>query len=119
MIYSRWRPSGGYDYFETSEQLTIGDDPPAMGIPAPAGSIGTPAQECGYPLPQGARQVGSGAEPRGLIVPTYFGGMSGDPPPVTMKVHDSTMDYAVGLIGIGCGWLVGTWLFPSKRGFWF
>lgn len=79
MIYSRWRPEGGYDYFETPEQLAIGDDPPPMYVPPSEGGIGTPIQECGYRIPAQSRHVGAGVLPRGLIAPTY-GGSLGDAP---------------------------------------
>ena len=101
MIYSRWRPEGGYDYFETPERLPIGDDPPAIGIPSPAGGIGTPAQECGYPVPRGARPAGSGTIPRGLIMTTYTGAIGADPGVITVKDPGSPYLYLIGGLVVG------------------
>ena len=108
MIYSRWRPSGGYDYFQTREELPIGDDPSPMHVPNAAGNIGTPAQECGYLMPGNATYVGSGADPQGLISPTYFksnlGGLGADTstPP---KSEDNKLVWLAG--GAVAGGLVG------------
>ena len=101
MIYSRWRPEGGYDYFETPERLPIGDDPPAIGIPSPAGGIGTPAQECGYQLPPGARPAGSGAMPRGLIVATYTGSVGDLSGTWTIQDPGSPYLYLLGGLVVG------------------
>ena len=79
MIYSQWRPDGGYDYFQTPERRNLGDDLPQPQLPVSAGGIGVPAQECGRALPSGARPAGRGDLPQGLIVPAPGGvtGMSG------------------------------------------
>ena len=77
MIYSRWRPAGGYDYFATNVGLAIGDDPEPMSMPADVGGIGVPAQECGYFLPPGARHVGSGDLPVGLVATSQVAALSG------------------------------------------
>jgi hypothetical protein len=68
MIYSQWRPSGGYDYFETSEAVALGNDLPVPQLHALSG-IGAPSVEVGRTIPTGARHVGTGAVPLGVISP--------------------------------------------------
>lgn len=80
MIYSQWQPDGGYDYYESEARHPIGDDMPVASMPAPAGGIGVPAQDAGYPLPSDARYVGSGDAPVGIITPmsrASYKGLSG------------------------------------------
>lgn len=69
MIYSQWRPEGGFDYYESDRVHPIGDDIPVVSMPAPSGGIGIPAQDVGYPLPSDARFVGTGDEPQGIMTP--------------------------------------------------
>ena len=108
MIYSRWRPDGGYDYFETPERRNIGDDLPTPQLPGSAGGIGVPAQECGRAMPSGARQVGRGHIPQGLIAPSAQGGaMSGT---VSVDVSVSTS-----LAALLCGAVVGYFAYPWLR----
>lgn len=110
MIYSRWRPSGGYDYFQTREELPIGDDPSPMHVPNAAGNIGTPAQECGYLMPGNATYVGSGADPQGLISPTYFKASLGELGPDQPRLKlEPFPPYKVFITGLAVGGLVGCW----------
>jgi hypothetical protein len=101
MIYSQWRPDGGYDYFETPERRNLGDDLPQPQLPGAAGGIGVPAQECGRELPAGARSVGRGDLPQGLIVPAP-GGVTG------LSGLDSTFGGAtVRLVAFGLATVLG------------
>lgn len=68
MIFSVWQPDGGYDYYESSVRHGIGDDLPEVKLPF-AAKLGVPAQDAGRPVPPGARFVGSGTEPRGVMAP--------------------------------------------------
>ena len=79
MIYSRWQPGGGYEYYETPEKPHLGNDLPDPAIPPPEHDIGTPAQECGRALPAGARFVGRGVTPQGMITPAMKPGIAGMP----------------------------------------
>jgi len=115
MIYSRWKPSGGYDYFQVNQELPIGDDPPPMHVPTAAGNIGTPAQECGYLLPSGAVQIGAGSEPQGLIAPTYFKFALGATPEKPEASKDwSTSPLVWGVAGAAAGGLVGYMLWGRR-----
>lgn len=67
-IYSRWRPGGGYDYFEAPGSLALGDDLPAPRLES-VGGIGMPSIEAGRAIPGNAQYVGSGTQARGLIAP--------------------------------------------------
>lgn len=77
MVYSRWRPeSGRYDYYETTERHPLGED-----LPTPmfvrGTNLGVPSTEIGRE-PRGAlRKVGSGALPRGSIMPIDRRGLGG------------------------------------------
>jgi len=75
VIYSRWRPDGGYDYYETPERRGLGDDLPVPRLRA-VGPIGVPSTDAGRPLPSDARVVGRGALARGSIAPLDRGGLS-------------------------------------------
>lgn len=68
MIYSRWRPSGGYDYFATPETRALGTD---LQTPRILGThpIGTPSTELGRPVPAMAKPIGSGPLARGQVAP--------------------------------------------------
>jgi hypothetical protein len=69
MIYSRWRPAtGGYDYYETSEQVPLANDLPIprLNVTSP---IGVASTEAGRQIPSGAKHVGSGPFAKGLIAP--------------------------------------------------
>lgn len=68
MIYSRWRPDGGYDYFESNGMVPLGDDLPDPVLP-PATQLGVPSNEVGHKLPALARRVGQGDLPQGIVVP--------------------------------------------------
>lgn len=67
MIYSQWRPDGGYDYYETRARRALGTD-----LPTPRlfglSPIGIASTDIGRPLPLGARKVGSGPLARGQVV---------------------------------------------------
>lgn len=69
MIFSQWRPEGGFDYYESDVTHAIGDDLPEVQMPAPSGGIGVPAQDVGYPLPPGAEFIGTGDQPKGIMTP--------------------------------------------------
>jgi len=101
MIYSVPKPGGGFEYYEAAQEHYIGDDLPALRYSS-VQSIGTPSYELGVPLPGGARHVGSGAIPKGLLAPMrkIRGGTLG-------SFSDGTTSYAwLGLAGLGMG-LVG------------
>lgn len=67
-IYSRWRPDGGYDYYEAAGGFSIGDDLP-IAKHGEVGGIGVPSLEAGR-VPVGAsRYVGTGDVARGLVSP--------------------------------------------------
>ena len=69
MIFSVWNPDGGYDYFESKQRHGIGDDLPDISMPAPSGGLGVPAQDVGRRVPMGAKRVGRGSIPKGVIAP--------------------------------------------------
>lgn len=70
VVYSVWRPDGGYDYYEAAHQVAaIGNDLPTPELIA-QGPIGVPSVEAGRPLPSGAHHVGTGRIARGLVSPT-------------------------------------------------
>lgn len=68
MIYSRFRPSGDYDYFEVAGEAALGDDLPTPNLPA-ANGIGFPSVHAGRALPLGAKWVGKGTRAIGFIAP--------------------------------------------------
>lgn len=68
MIYSRWRPDGGYDYYQTDQRHGIGDDLPVPQLYV-VNSIGVPSTTAGRTMPSSARPVGRGSVARGLIAP--------------------------------------------------
>lgn len=67
-IYSRWRPDGGYDYYEADGGFAIGDDLPIARLGV-VNDIGVPSLEAGRMPPGTARYVGGGDVARGLISP--------------------------------------------------
>jgi hypothetical protein len=77
MIFSAWRPDGGYDYYEASVRHGIGDDLPEAELPPSVKGLGVPAQDAGRRLPPGARLVGNGPRPRGVLVPMDRGQVQG------------------------------------------
>jgi len=79
MIYSQWRPDGGYDYFQTPERRNLRDDLPSRSCHRLLEGSEYPLQECGRALPSGARPARARDLPQGLIVPAPGGvtGMSG------------------------------------------
>lgn len=76
MIYSRWRPDGGYDYYSTAERRGLGDDLPVPQLRA-VSPIGVPSTDIGRALPSSARLVGRGALARGSVAPLDRAGLSG------------------------------------------
>jgi hypothetical protein len=68
VIYSRFRPSGDFDYFEVPGEAALGDDLPTPSLPAVNG-IGFPSVHAGRALPVGAKWVGKGSRPIGFIAP--------------------------------------------------
>lgn len=76
-IYSRWKPDvGGYEYFESTERLGLGDD---LAVPKlPRGTaIGVASTDIGRTAPGPLRPVGSGKAARGSILPISRAGLSG------------------------------------------
>jgi hypothetical protein len=69
MIFSAWRPDGGYDYYLSGQRHGIGDDLPEVSMPGTINGIGVPAQDVGRPIPPDARKIGEGAVPRGVMAP--------------------------------------------------
>lgn len=69
MIFSVWKPDGGYDYFESSIRHGIGDDLPEVSMPSTINGIGVPAQDVGRQVPRDAVAAGSGTIPVGLMAP--------------------------------------------------
>jgi hypothetical protein len=68
MIYSVFVPERGeYEYWETSEQRPLNADLPIPDLPPVVGGIGVPSIEAARALPAGARRVGAGWLPRGMI----------------------------------------------------
>lgn len=67
MIYSRWRPETGvYDYYEVSGGIPLGNDLPTPKVGGGT-SIGVASVDIGRRMPMGARHVGSGSTPRGMV----------------------------------------------------
>lgn len=77
MIFSAWKPDGGYDYYEADVRHGIGDDLPDVDLPPAVRSFGVPAQDAGRRLPPGSRFVGSGVRPKGVLVPMDRGQVQG------------------------------------------
>lgn len=77
MIFSVWQPDGGYEYFESDQRHGIGDDLPDVIFPASVNRLGVPAQDVGRQVPPGARYVGKGTTPRGVIAPMGRGQVTG------------------------------------------
>ena len=77
MIFSVWKPDGGYDYYETRQRHGIGDDLPDVQMPGEINGIGVPSQDVGRRLPPGARKIGHGAEPKGVMAPMERGQVRG------------------------------------------
>jgi hypothetical protein len=77
MIYSQWQPEGGFKYFETPEKLPIGNDIAGLITGHEIKEIGVPAQEVGRALPGGAREVGRGNLPVGLMLAVSGGSLGG------------------------------------------
>jgi|OM-RGC.v1.029715218 hypothetical protein len=104
MIYSRWLPTGGYEYYESERaKFNLGDDLPDPIIPA-GNEIGTAAQEVGRPLPADAVLVGSGPDPVGLMTPAQSTGLG----TVSEKQEGTLVPYilvacAAGVIGFVIG----------------
>ncbi len=74
MIYSAWRPDrGGYDYYESSARLGMGDDFPVPTLPLGT-SIGVASTDIGRSA-SGARRAGSGQFARGSIMPLSRAGL--------------------------------------------
>ncbi len=81
MMYSVFIPERGqYAYYETAEQKPLNADLPIPQLPPVVGGIGVPSIEAARPLPGGAKRVGSGWLPRGMIAKKSgaFGALLGD-----------------------------------------
>lgn len=107
LIYSQWRPDGGYDYFESNETAPLGDD---LGVPSlhVVNGIGVPSVEAGRPLSRAARHVGSGDLARGVIAPMQKGRVSG------IAFLDAMPSWAIFLSGATVA-SVAWWLWSKKR----
>ena len=68
MIFSQWQSDGGYAYFDSDVRHPIGDDIPAA-LPPEINDIGVPSHDVGVPLPRGAKRIGEGDSPRGIMTP--------------------------------------------------
>ena len=69
VTFSRWQPDGGYVYYDAPGYTApLGDDLPDPVMPLPT-KLGVPSIEIGHPLPMGARRIGEGQLPRGVIAP--------------------------------------------------
>jgi hypothetical protein len=101
VIYSQWRPTGGYDYFETNEVAPLGNDLPTPQLREVAG-IGAPSVEAGRVIPSGARHVGSGPDARGVIAP--MSGQRGTLGAVTSM--SPALAFAAGAAAVGAIWLI-------------
>jgi hypothetical protein len=66
--YSRWRPDGGYDYFEANGFAALGNDLPNPVMPSPT-RLGVPSVEVGQPIPEFSWKIGSGPLAIGIIAP--------------------------------------------------
>ena len=67
MIFSQWRPDGGYEYYATTSRRALGSDLPTPSLPM-SSVIGVASTDIGRPMPAGAKRVGSGPIARGQIV---------------------------------------------------
>lgn len=102
LTYSQWQPDGGYDYYEANQVAPLGDD---LSVPAlqVVNGIGVPSVEAGRPIPRGARHIGDGELPIGVIAPmdtSRIGAVSflADMPP--------WLAFMSGAAAIGFVWLV-------------
>lgn len=68
MIFSQWKPDGGYDYYATNARRALGSDLPTPRLPS-VSEIGVASTDIGRPMPSGAKRVGSGPLARGQVVP--------------------------------------------------
>jgi hypothetical protein len=66
LIFSKWRPDGGYSYYETSVVAPFGDDLPDPVMPKPT-KLGAVSVEVGQAVPAGARYRGEGDVPVGVM----------------------------------------------------
>lgn len=69
MIYSVWNQAAkAYDYYETPETADTANAPKPQHIPT--GTIGATVDQIGWPLPSGAKKIGTGELPEGRIAST-------------------------------------------------
>jgi hypothetical protein len=105
LIYSRWQPDGGYDYYEVESQMVpIGNDLPTPKL-VPVGNLGVPSIEAGRQIPARAKYVGSGDKALGVVAPTdlsRLGQALQDEDPQVAKV----LWFMGGLAAAGLVWLV-------------
>jgi len=93
VIYSVWRPHlRAYDYYEATPGPEDVEVPSPGHLGAAASQIGATPEEASWRLPGGARKVGQGAVPRGMIAREGgFPALSGLP------------TSGLGLVGLGVG----------------
>lgn len=102
LIYSQWRPDGGYDYFESNEVAPLGND---LGVPRldVVNGIGAPSVESGRTIPRGARHVGEGDLPVGVMAPMERGRVGAVAFLADMPIW---LAFASGAAVVGAIWLV-------------
>lgn len=108
LIYSRWRPDGAYDYFQTQGFAALGNDLPNPVMPSPT-QLGVPSVEVGHRLPSPARKVGSGQVAYGIVAPMDTSRVSG------LQLGENAMFYMM----VGGGFVALAWgaaeLLRSRR----
>jgi hypothetical protein len=93
MIYSVWnQPARKFDYFETTQQQLGANTPSPKHISA--SNMGVPIDHAGWPLPPGARKVGSGDQAKGRVASNPRAPRAGLG---AIPVNTAT----IGLIGLG------------------
>ena len=104
MKFSRWRPSkGGYDVFEDSNQVDLGNDMPTPSLSG-GGPIGVSSVEIGRRPTGTIRAVGTSPTPVGCIMPTKSGQLGFIPE--VPGGRDGLVMLAVGAI---IGWAVNSY----------
>lgn len=95
-MYSKWRPdTGGYDYFESSERVGLGDDLPVPSLPM-AGPIGVPSTDIGRAARGELTPKGNGPVAMGAVMPVSRDGLSG-----TFSVLSALPWWALGMLAAG------------------
>jgi hypothetical protein len=98
MIYSRWKPDGGYEYYATTERRALGTDLPTPRL-AGLSPIGVASTDIGRSLPAGARPAGAGPLAKGQVIPMAS-------PSTLGTVSASATDLALLTLAALFGWWV-------------